>query len=211
VNLAIIGSGNVGSAFAKAAVDAGHSVIISSADPANADAAAKATGAVAARTNRDAVNEADVVLLAVPGNAVRQIADELDGALKAKILIDATNPLNDTYTDLAIEGDSGAADLQRRVPGAFVVKAFNTVFASRHAKPAEGGAPLDAFIAGDDDAAKAKVAELASSLGYHPIDAGSLRMARALEEMAFLNITLNARNGWVWQSGWMLVGPKLPV
>jgi predicted dinucleotide-binding enzyme len=88
-----------------------------------------------------------------------------------------------------------------------VVKAFNTIFAGRHADPTESGAPLDAFIAGDDPVAKEKVGELASSLGYRVVDAGGLRMARTLEEMAFLNITLNAVNGWPWQSGWKLVGP----
>ena len=88
-----------------------------------------------------------------------------------------------------------------------MVKAFNTVFAARHASPTEQGVPLDGFLAGDDEAAKAVVAELVGSLGYRSIDAGGLRMARALEEMAFLNITLNARNGWPWQSGWKLVGP----
>ena len=88
-----------------------------------------------------------------------------------------------------------------------MVKAFNTILASRHADPTEGGTPLDAFIAGDDAAAKQKSGELASSLGYRVVDAGSLRMARSLEEMAFLNITLNAANGWPWQSGLKLVGP----
>jgi hypothetical protein len=58
-----------------------------------------------------------------------------------------------------------------------------------------------------DAAAKDKVGEIAAALGYRVIDAGGLRMARALEEMAFLNISLNAANGWPWQSAWKLVGP----
>jgi predicted dinucleotide-binding enzyme len=207
VNIAIIGAGNVGSALANAAVVAGHTVTVSAADPAHAATAAAATGATAAGTNLEAVSGADVVVLAVPGGAVAAVADELADALDGKIVIDATNPLNAGFTDLAIERTSGAQDLAGRIPGVSVVKAFNSVFASRHAAPTQDGTPLDAFIAGDDDAAKAKVVELATSLGYRPIDAGGLRMARALEEMAFLNITLNARNGWAWQSGWKLVGP----
>jgi len=63
------------------------------------------------------------------------------------------------------------------------------------------------FIVGDDTDAKAKVGEFAGSLGYRVVDAGGLRMARTLEEMAFLNISLNVSNGWVWQSAWKLVGP----
>ena len=76
----------------------------------------------------------------------------------------------------------------------------------RHTNPTENGEPLDAFLAGDDSDAKATATALAESLGYRVIDAGGLRMARSLEEMAFLNITLNASNGWPWQS-WKLVGP----
>ena len=88
-----------------------------------------------------------------------------------------------------------------------VVKAFNTVFAGRYAAPTENGESLQVLLAGDDADARARVAELATSLGFAPIDAGGLRQARALEEMAFLNITLNATNGWAWQSAWQLVGP----
>jgi predicted dinucleotide-binding enzyme len=62
------------------------------------------------------------------------------------------------------------------------------------------------LLAGDDAAAKARVAELATSLGFAPVDAGGLRFARSLEEIAFLNITLNASNGWAWQSAFQLVG-----
>lgn len=207
MHIAIIGAGNVGAAIAKAAVGAGHSVTLSAADPGNARQAAAEAGAAAAASNVDAVRGSDIVVLAVPGSLVGAVADELAGVLEGAVVVDATNPLNATYSDLDIEGVSGAEDLQRRLPGIPVVKAFNTVFASRHAQPTEGGSPLDAYLAGDDDSAKAKVAELAASLGYHPVDAGGLRLARALEEMAFLNITLNARNGWVWQSGWKLVGP----
>ena len=148
-----------------------------------------------------------MVVLAVPYGAVAGIVAEFGDALNGTVVIDATNPLNDTYTDLATVGTSAAEQLQARLPGASVVKAFNTIFASRHADPTEGGTPLDAFIAGDDAAAKPKAGELASSLGYRVVDAGGLRMARTLEEMAFLNIALNAANGWPWQSGWKLVGP----
>jgi predicted dinucleotide-binding enzyme len=88
-----------------------------------------------------------------------------------------------------------------------VVKAFNTVFASRLNDPVIDGVPLDGFYAGDDETAKEVVAALLAEMGFRPIDAGELLAARALELMAFLNITLNARNGWPWQSGWKLLGP----
>lgn len=207
MRIAILGAGNVGGGLAAAAVRAGHDVVISASKPQTAQTSAQATGATAAASNADAVRDADLVVLAVPHSAVADLGAELGDALNGTVVVDATNPLNDTYTDLVTVGTSAAEQLQARVPGASVVKAFNTLLAGRHAAPTEDGTPLDAFIAGDDSAAKTTVAELATSLGYRAIDTGNLRMARTLEEMAFLNITLNATNGWAWQSAWKLVGP----
>ena len=207
MRIAIVGAGNVGKALSAAAVAAGHDVAVSATSRESAEDAAAAAGARAAADNADAVNGAEVVVLAVPHAAVAGIAEELGSALAGKVVVDTSNPVNDTYSDLVTVGTSSAEELQRQLPDASVIKAFNTNFASRHGNPTEGGAPLDAFIAGDDANAKAKVGEFASSLGYRVIDAGELRMARSLEEMAFLNIKLNASNEWSWQSGWKLVGP----
>jgi NADPH-dependent F420 reductase len=207
MRIAIIGAGNVGAALSRAAVRAGHEVTVSAASPDKAAAVAAEAGASAGGSNRSAVEGVEVVVLAVPGSAAPAVAEELAPAVAGKVVVDVTNPLNATFTDLEITGTSAAEAVQRRLPGASLVKAFNTIFAGRYESPAEQGVPLDAFYAGDDTAAKAVVAELAGSLGFRPVDAGSLRMARALEEMAFLNITLNAGNGWPWQSGWKLVGP----
>ena len=207
MKIAIIGAGNVGGALAAASTKAGHQVVLAAADPAHAEQAAQAAGATAAASNAEAVHGADVVVLAVPGSAVAAVTAELGAALDGKTVVDSTNPLNDTYTGLTTTGVSAAELLQEQAPGAKVVKAFNTIFAGRHASPTENGEPLDAFLAGDDTAAKTQVADLATSLGYRVVDAGGLRMARSLEEMAFLNISLNAGNGWSWQSGWKLVGP----
>jgi 8-hydroxy-5-deazaflavin:NADPH oxidoreductase len=209
MNLAIIGTGNVGAGLAAAAVGAGHDVVVSAGTPTSAEQAAAKTGAMAAASNLEAVQTADVVVLAVPHGAVAGVVSELGEALTGKVVVDATNPLNASFDDLTTSGVSAAEQLQKQAPGATVVKALNTVFASRYADPAEGGQPLDALIAGDDPAAKATVSALVSSLGFRPVDAGSLRMARTLEEVAFLNISLNATNGWTWQSAFRLVGPQV--
>ena len=105
------------------------------------------------------------------------------------------------------EGTSVAELIQARAPRAKVVKAFNTALAARQAEPTVQGTQLDGYVAGDDPQAKATVLEFVRSLGFQPIDAGPLVMARALEAMALLNIFLQVRNGWAWQSGWKLVGP----
>jgi predicted dinucleotide-binding enzyme len=88
-----------------------------------------------------------------------------------------------------------------------VVKAFNYAFAARMAEPVVSGTRLDGFVVGDDQAAKDKVLELVESIGFRPIDAGPLVMARALESMGLLIIMLQIKHSWPWQNGWKLVGP----
>lgn len=207
MRVAILGAGNVGGAVAAAAVRAGHDVVVSASSPENARKTAANAGARAAEGNVEAVRGADVVVLAVPGAAVPAVVAEIGDVLGDAVLVDSTNPLNDSVTDLTTTGVSAAEQLQRSLPSVPVVKAFNTIFASRHADPVQDGVALDALVAGDDADAKAVVADLARSLGYRPVDVGALRFARALEEMAFLNISLNASNGLPWRSGWRLVGP----
>ena len=207
MKIAIIGAGNVGKALSGSFVRAGHDVTISSQHPDNARAAAAESGARAAATNAEAIPDAGVVVLAVPYGALAEVVDELGDALNGKVVVDATNPLRPDYQGLAVEGTSAAEQVQARVKGARVVKAFNTAFASRQADPLVDGTALDGFVAGDDEQAKATVLELARSIGFHPIDAGPLELARALEAMALLNIMLQIRNDWTWQTGWKLLGP----
>lgn len=203
MNIGIVGAGNVGSALAKASVAAGHSVTISAADPSEAQRVAEEAGAQGVAANREAVAAAEVVVLAVPFDAVEAIARELGGALDGKVVVDVTNRFDPSQLD----GTSNAEITQGIVPGAKVVKALNTVFAARQSDPLIDGVQLDGFVAGDDEDAKAKVLEYVATLGFHPIDAGPLTMARALEGMALLNISLNMKNNWPWQSGWKLLGP----
>jgi NADPH-dependent F420 reductase len=207
MNIAIIGAGNVGKALAASGARAGHSVTISDRDPQEAKAAAEATGAEAAGANRDAISGAEVVILAVPFAAVEAIVKDAGGALDGKILIDVTNRLSMEDPPAAIDGTSNAEQTQELAPSARVIKAFNTAFAARQADPTVDGVQLDGFVAGDDEAAKKRVLELVRSVGFRPIDAGGLGMARALEAMALLNITLQIRNDWPWEAGWKLVGP----
>ena len=205
MRIAVIGAGNVGSGFSRAAVAAGHDVVIAAAHPEKAQAVAAEVGAQAAESNAAAAQGAQVVVLAVPAAEAPGIAAEV--APSGAVIVDATNPLNATFDGLAIEGISGAEAVQAAAGSTPVVKAFNTVFASRYAGPTEQGAPLTLLVAGNDAGAKSTVAELGTSLGFAPLDAGSLRVARTLEELAFLNITLNAGKGWVWQNHFQVVGP----
>jgi 8-hydroxy-5-deazaflavin:NADPH oxidoreductase len=208
MKIAIIGAGNVGGALAGAAGRAGYSVTISAAHPEHAQAAAEATGARAARTNGEAIEGAEIVILAVPYAALEAIVAEAGVALQGKTVVDVTNRLNFDNPPLAIDGTSNAEQIQVRVPGAHVVKAFNTILGARLVEPQVDGMAVDGFVAGDDAGAKATVLELVRSLGFRPIDAGELGMARALEAMAMLHVMLNIRNNWPWQSAWKLIGPS---
>jgi predicted dinucleotide-binding enzyme len=158
-------------------------------------------------SNRTAVQNAEVVVLAVHTPALDGVLGELGDALDGKVVIDVTNRLNPDDPGAVLDGSSNAEQIQARVPGARVVKAFNTALAARQADPVVDGVPLDGLVAGDDTAAKGQVLELVDSMGFRPIDAGPLSMARALEAMAVLNIMLQMWNGWPWQAGWKLVGP----
>jgi 8-hydroxy-5-deazaflavin:NADPH oxidoreductase len=194
MKIAVIGSGNVGSAVAKGAQSAGHDVVV--------------TSAGGDMSNAEAVRGADIVVLAVPYGAVSEIAAEIAGEVRGATIVDATNPLTDDYSGLVTEGGaSGAERIQQQLPGAKVVKALNTVFAANQDSGQVDGVQLDGFVAGDDAEAKQQALDLLAQFGFRPIDAGGLSAARHLEALGFLNISLNAANGWQWRTGWKLVGP----
>jgi len=195
MNIAIIGAGNVGGALAKSSVRAGHTVTLSAKDPSHAEAKAKETGARAVSKTVDAVNAADVVILAVPFTAVDSVIAEVGDALAGKVLIDVTNRMNREAIAESVDGTSAAEQIQKKAPKAKVAKAFNYAFASKQADPKVDGQSIDGYVASDD------------AIGFRPIDAGPLAMARALEAMAILNIALQIQNGWPWQSGFKLIGP----
>ena len=203
MNIAMIGAGNVGGALTRAGVRAGHTVTISADDPAHAEQLARDARASAAKNNADAVSQADVVILAVPYEAVAAILDELSGRLDGKVIVDVTN----RFAAEQLNGPSNAEQIQQKAGGVPVVKAFNTIFASHQDSPTQDDIQLDGFVAGDDESAKKTVLALVESMGFHPIDAGPLAMARALEGMGAMNIALNMANNWPWQSAWKLLGP----
>jgi NADPH-dependent F420 reductase len=207
VRIAIIGAGNVGSALARACREAGHSVVVSSRNAAHVEKIAGDLNVGSAATAADAVRDAEMVVLAVPTKAVASVLDEIAELIVGAVLVDPTNPADAEHEVILRATGSLAEAIVLLAPGARVVKAFNTVFASRLNDPVLDGVPLDGFYAGDDAGAKQLVAQLLARMGFRPIDTGELLTARALELMAFLNISLNARNGWSWQSGWKLLGP----
>jgi predicted dinucleotide-binding enzyme len=207
MKFAIIGSGNVGSAIARAVTDAGHDTVVAGLSEGGLRTLADSLPVTTTTSNREAVTGADAVVLAVPFGAVNEIVTDVRDDLAGKIVIDVTNPLASDMSGLTTDGTSGAEQIAHAVPQARVVKAFNTVFAGNQATASVDGTQLDGFVAGDDADAKQTVMDLLAAIGFRAIDVGGLSVARYLEGMGFINIALNARNGWSWQSGWKLVGP----
>ena len=189
-NIGIIGNGNVGSALGRGLERAGHDV--------------RAVGNDKAAM-RETASWAEVVLLAVPFVAIDDVAKEIGAVVEGKTLIDATNAL-DASMSLAVGfSTSGAEELQRKLPQARVVKAFNTVFAQHMDTGRLGDQRLTAFVAADDSGAKKTVLELAAAIGFDAVDAGPLKQARALEPLAFLNIQLGYVLGMGTQVGFKLL------
>jgi 8-hydroxy-5-deazaflavin:NADPH oxidoreductase len=206
MDVAIIGTGNVGGALARALSSAGHFVTVTSTTPEEAEARAGEVGGKAVPSNAEAASAGDVVILAVPYRSVDQILDEIAGVIDGKIVLDVTNR-SDENAGLVVDGTSNAEQIQARVPNVKVVKAFNTVLASHQNDPTIDGVALDGFVAATDEQAKQAVLDLVGSIGLRPIDAGPLEVARILEAMGALNVSLNMRNNWAWNNGWKLLEP----
>jgi 8-hydroxy-5-deazaflavin:NADPH oxidoreductase len=167
VRIGVLGGGRVGGSLAETWRAAGHDVAVSTRD-----------------TVAETAAGADVVLLSLPAPAVES-ALAAAGPLDGKVVVDATNNLG---------GGPGAQSIAALVPGARVVKAFNTVFATFFGAtpPAR---PASMVICGDDSAAKEIVGELVRATGFEPVDAGGLEHAPELEWLARLVIGLAYRQG----------------
>jgi hypothetical protein len=191
MRIAVIGKGNVGSALGGGLVRAGHEVRYGHRDPKEPVA--------------DAVSWGEVIVLAVPFPGVPEAVKEIGSRADGKILIDVTNPLGSSL-DLAVGFSTSAAEeLQKMLPRARVVKAFNTVFAQNQGSGSVAGQQLSAFIAGDDQGAVKTVTRLAEDIGFDPVVVGSLHYARYLEPMAVMIIDMAYKENMGTKMGYKLI------
>jgi hypothetical protein len=186
--ISIIGTGNMGQAIASVAERGEHTVQL-----------------VGRQDDLD--GGAEVVVLAVPYPAVSEVLAARGADLAGRIVVDITNPLDvETFDSLTVPPDASAtAEIAAALPDSRVVKAFNTTFAGTLVAGRLGDLPTTVLIAGDDAEAKAVVADIVSSGGLAAIDAGSLRRARELEALGFLQITLAAGEKVPWTGGFAVV------
>lgn len=196
-SITIIGAGNMGSAIASLALAAGSSAQVLTREPVEVDARATAG------TIGDTIT-GDVVVLALPYPAVAEVLDAYAGRLDGTVLVDITNPLDFATFDALVvpAGSSAAAEIQQRVPGARVLKAFNTNFAATLTSGQVGPLPTTVLVAGDDADAKAALAGAVA--GVRVVDAGSLKRAHELEALGFLQLTLAAAEKTSWTTGFAL-------
>jgi len=202
MKIGILGTGDVGKTLANAFLATGHQVMMGSREAANEKALAwaKEVGAGSAAstgTFADAAKFAEVAVLALSWTGAEN-ALKLAGAenLAGKVVIDAINPLNfgARGPELALGfTDSAGEQVQRWLPGARVVKAFNSVGYAQMFKPDFADGPPDMFICGNDDAAKKTVTDILMSFGWSTIDIGGIEGARLLEPLCVLWINYAMR------------------
>lgn len=187
-NVTIFGTGKMGTAIDDLLTSAGASVQhVSPSD--------------------DATIIDDIVVLAVPYDALDEIAKRYREQLKGKIVIDITNPVDfDKFNSLQVPaGGSAAAELQTTLPDARVIKAFNTNFAPTLSGKRVGPNTTTVLVAGDDADAKRTLIDAVTSAGVEAIDAGGLARAHELEAVGFLQITLANDEKISWSDGFALV------
>jgi predicted dinucleotide-binding enzyme len=193
--IGIIGAGRMGREFATRFAAAGHDITITAKGSARADAAAVNAGSAVRAVPRDEIaRDADVLVLVTPyGVAVEAL--RAAGDLRGKTIIDVTNPIRPDLSGLLVGHTTSAAEeIQKAIPDAKVVKAFNTIFSDVLAAKPSAIRP-QAFYAGDDAQAKGIVRGIIESIGFEPMDAGPLVNARYLEPLGMLTIYLGYGGG----------------
>ncbi|KPI03569.1 NADP oxidoreductase coenzyme F420-dependent [Actinobacteria bacterium OK074] len=187
-HISIIGRGNMGQVIAGLAGKGGDTVELFG----SSDTDKEVTG--------------DIVVLAVPYPAVAQVIAQRGAQLAGKVVVDISNPLDfETFDSLTVPADGSAtAEIAAALPQSRVVKAFNTNFAATLATGTVGGQPTTVLIAGDDADAKAALTAVVTAAGLRAVDAGSLKRARELEAVGFLQLTLAAAEKTSWTGGFGL-------
>lgn len=188
-HVSIIGTGNMGQAISALLTRGDNTVEVHAHD----DAAQSITG--------------DIVVLAVPYGALNDIVAKRGDELAGKVVVDITNPLDfETFDSLLVPPDgSAAAELATALPQSRVLKAFNTTFAATLSAGAVGDLTTTVLVAGDDTAAKDLMIGAVTAAGVRAVDAGTLKRARELEALGFLELTLAAAEKISWTGGFALV------
>jgi len=187
--IAVLGAGNIGATIARKWAAAGHQVTLASRNPDTPALRDLAAGIDAhTATHADAVRDAEVVLVALPGEAVAAVAAALGDALDGKVVIDATNSLG------AAEMNS-IATITRYAPAAAPVRAFNSLGWENFAEPDFDGTQADLLWCGPEGNAGALVERLIADVGLRPVRVGGLDQLRTVDMLASLWFALALGQG----------------
>jgi predicted dinucleotide-binding enzyme len=212
MKIGILGTGDVGQKLGGGFVALGHDAKMGTRDPKNEKVkawVAKNGSRASAGTFAEAAGFGELAILATAWSGTEnaiQLAKPRN--LTGKIVIDTTNPL--IFHENAPPGlalgytDSAGEQVQRWLPEARVVKAFNIVGNAHMVNPQFPGGPPDMFICGNDQAARAKVTEICAAFGWPVIDLGGIEGARLLEPLALNWILYGLRSG-TWNHAWKLL------
>ncbi len=191
MKVTIVGAGNMGAAFARQLLEAGHQVRVTSKSADKAASLAAALPGVVV-VSADAARDADVIIAATGfADSVKALTSL--GDLDGKVVVDISNPLSADYMSLTLGHTTSAAEqIAAGLPGAIVVKAFNTLFAQVLSAGADlgNGQKASVFVASDSESGKQTVKALAESMGFGVVDAGGLKNARYLEPLGGFNVYL---------------------
>lgn len=213
-SIGVLGSGVVGRVLAAGFVAKGMPTRLGTRRVDDPELQAWAAEAGVILGSFEAAASADVIVLAVRGASVA-VGGVIDGAggpeaFAGKVVVDVTNPLidgGDLPPTLEVgHQDSGGERLQRRLPAARVVKAFNTVGNTLMVDPQLSGGRPTMFIAGDDDEAKATVATILDAFGWEALDVGTIERSRELESLCVLWVAIGIKDG-SWDHAITLVRP----
>lgn len=197
MRIAVIGTGKVGSTLGGRWARKGHEVTFGSRTPQSqkvTELLNRVGGNASAVSIKEAVSACDVIVLAISWSVAEQVIKSAD-SWAGKILVDCTNPIAPGL-QLSIGTTTSAGEqVAGWAEGAKVVKAFNTTGVENMADPIYDGQSTTMFICGDDENAKATVAELSEQLGFDVADTGPLAASRFLEPLAMVWIRLATTQG----------------
>jgi predicted dinucleotide-binding enzyme len=210
MKVGILGSSDVAKSLARGFLNEGHEVMLGSREPGKLTSWVQESGnGASGGTFPETAKFGELVVLAVNG-AKSVEAVQMAGVdnFNGKVVIDATNPLDMSGGPppklIGSLGTSSGELNQKALPGAFVVKAFNTVGHAHFYKPEFAGGPPDMFLCGEDADAKEQVSRICRAFGWNPIDVGGIGFSHYLEATAMVWI-ITAFTGSHWNQAFKLL------
>jgi 8-hydroxy-5-deazaflavin:NADPH oxidoreductase len=187
MKIGVIGSGRIGSVVGRLLADAGHDIMFSSRHPEALDALVAKVGHHATRGSvLEAARFGEVLLISVPLNALAALGQELAGAIEGKVVLETGNPYpgrdGKVAEELIASGRGTGAFAREHLPGARVVRAFNSVWDQTLAKEAHRPDPKVGIpLAADDREALEVAARLVRDAGFDPVAVGNLDTAKRFD------------------------------